>query len=236
MVSSIGSMGGVSSSYISQMQEKMFKTMDTDGDGSITAKEFVSNRPKEVSEEQAEEMWSKLDTEYTGSLTASEFLSAMENLGPPPGPPPGGSKYGSQSLGDLFSKIDTDGDGSVTEKEFVSNRPEKVSEDQAKEMWSKLDTEDTGSLTASEFLSAMENLGPPPGPPPGEFGDQEDPGVLSSIASSSTQISSGSSTTATDDLVQALMAAITKYASTMEQSGSSSVGRSVATSSLVNVA
>lgn len=52
MVSSIGSMGGMSTSNIVQMQQKMLQTIDSDGDGSITKEEFLSNRPDDVGEEQ----------------------------------------------------------------------------------------------------------------------------------------------------------------------------------------
>jgi Ca2+-binding EF-hand superfamily protein len=68
----------------------LFSKIDTDGDGSVSKEEFVSNRPEEVSEDQANEMWSQLDADGTGSLTQSRFVSAMEKQGPPPGPPPGG--------------------------------------------------------------------------------------------------------------------------------------------------
>lgn len=248
MISSIGNTGSVSASYnITQMQERILKKIDTNGDGSVSKEEFISGRPKEVSEDQANEMWSKLDSSGKGSLTGSEFLAAMASQGPPPGPPPGESgeqgnseasssttdtattellqalldaiqdyeensssqsgstpSDASQRFSDLFARIDTDADGSVSKDEFVSNRPMGVSEDQANEMWSKLDASGAGSLTEAQFVSAMSSQGSPAGPPPGESVGEGNASVLSSTSNTS-------NITASDELVQALLAAIDKY-------------------------
>ena len=71
----------------------------------------------------------------------------------------------------------------------------------------------------------MESREPPPGPPPGDFdASEESDGTSETDSTSST--SSNSSTDATDELIQALPAAIDKYSSSAalstEQSGSSS--------------
>ncbi len=70
----------------------LFKKIDTNGDGTVNKDEFISNRPMEVSEEDASRMWSALDTEGSGSLTESQFAAAMGKMGPPAGPPPAGSQ------------------------------------------------------------------------------------------------------------------------------------------------
>ncbi len=67
---------------------ELFKKIDSNGDGSVSEDEFVSNRPEDVSEEQATQMWGQLDTSGTGSLTESQFQTAMSKHGPPHGPPP----------------------------------------------------------------------------------------------------------------------------------------------------
>ena len=289
MVSSIGSAGGMSSTTISQMQERVVKRVDANSDGSVSKDEFVSNRPQDVSEAQAKELWSKLDSTNAGSLTTSEFVSAMTNVGPPPGPPPEGlgdqdgtsassssdeslsastsssiaaatsellqallaeiENYAStveqddstssdavQWLSDLFGKIDTDGNGSVGQAEFVSNRPQGVSEDQAKAMWSELDTSASGSLTEAQFVSAMASVGPPPGPPPIGFADESGTSASSTSEGSSSVSNSSSKATATSELLQAVLAAIQSYTSTMNQNGWSSVGASTSASSLSTVA
>ena len=285
MVSSIGSAGGMSSTTISQMQERVVKRVDANSDGSVSKDEFVSNRPQDVSEDQAKELWSKLDTTNAGSIATSEFVSAMATVGPPPeglgnhdetsaSSPSDESLSASTSssiaaatsellqallaalenyastveqddstssdavqwLSDLFGKIDTDGNGSVSQAEFVSNRPQGVSEDQAKAMWSELDTSASGSLTEEQFVSAMASVGPPPGPPPGILGDLSGSSA-SSTSEGSSSVSTGSSTaTATSELLQAVLAAIQSYTSTMNQSGWSSAGTSTLASSLSTVA
>lgn len=285
MVSSIGSTGGMSSTIISQMQERVIKRVDTNSDGSVSKDEFVSNRPQDVSEDQAKELWSKLDSTNAGSLTTSEFVSAMATVGPPPEglgkhdeTSTSSSSDGSlsvstsssiaaatsellqallaalenytstveqddstssgavQGLSDLFGKIDTDGDGSVSQAEFVSNRPEGVSEDQAKAMWSELDTSASGSLTEAQFVSAMASVGPPPGPPPIGFGDESGTSASSSSEGSSSVSTNSSTATATSELLQAVLAAIQSYTSTMNQNGWSSVGASTLAGSLSTVA
>ncbi|MBI5593970.1 MAG: EF-hand domain-containing protein [Deltaproteobacteria bacterium] len=285
MVSSISSTGSMNSYYLSQLQKKqqpsaedLLDKIDSNGDGSVSEDEFISNRPQEVSEDQATQMWSQLDSNNAGSLTGSQFVSAMENLKPPQGPPPNDLQSSSesasgvsslstdsdsdassdlikalldaikqytattkqtasettganQSLSDLFGKIDTDGDGSVSQDEFISNRPEDVSEDQAKQMWSQLDTSDTGSLTEDQFVSAMTNQGPPPGPPPGGV-DALEGSDSSSTASSA---SSTSKTSASDELVKALLKAIKEY-TTANQSGLYSAGSMSVASSVSTTA
>jgi Ca2+-binding EF-hand superfamily protein len=272
MVNSINSMGGMSSGYVSQVParqqrgaEDLLEKIDTNSDGSVSADEFISNRPEDVTEDKAKQLWRMLDASNNGSMTRSQFVDAMDSQEPSPGPPAGGAsdiasatdssdsssdaasaanelmkallavvkQYSSTtgqsgfaasdkkgpSLSDLFSKIDTDEDGSVSAEEFVSNRPEGVSEEQAKEMWGQLDTENSGSLTESQFMSAMEKLQPPPGRPPiGGNSPQGDD------VSSTTELSASSNATGSvsDELVKALLAAIKQYASTMEQDGFSS--------------
>lgn len=118
-------------------------------------------------------------------------------------------------VSELFSKIDTDGNGSVSQDEFLSNRPQDVSKDQATQMWNQLDTGNNKSLTEDQFVSAMANQGPPPGPPPGEFGTLTLNASDSSTTASSP--SSSSKTSATDELVNVLLKAIKEYAT--NQSG-----------------
>ncbi|MFH0823733.1 MAG: EF-hand domain-containing protein [Pseudomonadota bacterium] len=166
MVSSISSAGGLSSSYISQMQEKMLKAVDSNGDGSVSKDEFVSNRPKEVSEDQASEMWGRLDTGDSGSLTGSEFMSAMENQGPPPGQPPG--EFEGQDESDETSST-TSGSGTTASNELVQALLEAIDKytaateesdstsNQARgslsDLFGKLDTDGDGSVSKEEYVS-----------------------------------------------------------------------------------
>lgn len=97
-----------------QHWSELFGKIDTDGDGSVSKEEFVSNRPEDVSEEQANNLWSRLDGEGAGSLTESRFVTAMSQQGPPPGPPPGGAEQ--NDTGESFASAIT----SSTEEESSS--------------------------------------------------------------------------------------------------------------------
>jgi Ca2+-binding EF-hand superfamily protein len=112
----------------------------------------------------------------------------------------------------FFEKIDTNSDESVSADEFISNRPEDVTEDQAKQLWSKLDASNNGSLTRSQFVSAMESQPSPPGLPAGASSD-----IASATDSSA---SSNDAVSASDELMKALLAAIKQYSSTVGQNDS----------------
>jgi Ca2+-binding EF-hand superfamily protein len=58
--------------------------LDTDGDGSLSASEFLAGRPEDVSEDMATNLFTQLDTDGDGVVSSDE-LSAMT---PPKGPPP----------------------------------------------------------------------------------------------------------------------------------------------------
>jgi len=120
-----------------------------------------------------------------------------------------------QRLSDLFAKLDTNADGSVSKDEFVSNRPTGVSEEHANDLWSRLDTSGSGSLTESQFVSAMSSQGSPPGPPPAE----------------SSQTADSSTTSASNELVQALLEAVKNY-----MQSSDAQGREIPTNSVSSYA
>jgi Ca2+-binding EF-hand superfamily protein len=173
MVSSISSTGGLSSSHISRMQEKLVAAVDKNADGSVSKDEFVSNRPKEVSEEKASEMWSRLDTENSGSLTGSEFISAMESQGPPPGPPPGEfgaqSDSGESSLTDELLSSISGSSSNTANNELIQSLLEEIDKYTSSmeqtdstskgggrslsELFSKIDADGDGTVGKEEFIS-----------------------------------------------------------------------------------
>ena len=105
-IGSIGSTSAYSSAYTSssrkssdskELQEKLFKSIDTDGDGSITSSELTNALGSNSSDSSAvTDLMSALDGNGDGSITSSELSDAMKALqsqletsfGPPP-PPPG---------------------------------------------------------------------------------------------------------------------------------------------------
>jgi hypothetical protein len=116
MVNSINSAGGMSSAYISQVPgrqqrgtEDLFEKIDTNSDGSVSADEFISGRPADVSEDKAKQLWSILDASNNGSMTRSQFVDAMESQGPPPGPPAGGGSDIASATNESASSSDAAG-------------------------------------------------------------------------------------------------------------------------------
>lgn len=172
MISSIGNTGSVSASYnITQMQERILKKIDTNGDDSVSKEEFISGRPKEVSEDQANEMWSKLDSTGKGSLTGSEFLAAMASQGPPPGapqgpppgPPPGesgeqGNSEASSSTTDtattelLQALLDAIQDYEENSSSQSGSAPSDASQ-RFSDLFARIDTDADGSVSKDEFVS-----------------------------------------------------------------------------------
>jgi Ca2+-binding EF-hand superfamily protein len=167
MVGSIGGTGGMSSDYISQMQDRLLKRVDSNSDGSVSKDEFVANRPKNVSEVQATDMWSELDTSNTGSLTASQFISAMASMAPPPGPPPGGSD--DQSAISSSSSASTSSSSATAASELLqallaalenyasTGGQDGTTSSNATQgfsvLFSKIDTNGDGSVSQDEFVS-----------------------------------------------------------------------------------
>jgi Ca2+-binding EF-hand superfamily protein len=242
---------------VSEDQAKeLWSKLDTTSAGSLATSEFVSamatvgpppGPPPEglgdqdgTSASSSSEGASSPSTSSSIAAATSELLqallAALENYTSTLVQDDSTSSDAVQGLSDLFGKIDTDRNGSVSQAEFVSNRPQGVSEDQAKAMWSELDTSASGSLTEEQFVSAMASVGPPPAPPPEIFGDLGGSSASSPSEGSSSASTSSSTATATSELLQAVLAAIQSYTSTMNQNGWSSIGTSTSASSLSTVA
>lgn len=90
-------------------EAEMFSKMDTDGDGSLSAEEFIAARPLDVTAEMAANLYSSIDTDSSGSLTESEYTSAVNDMPPPPPPPPSASagSSGSSDSSNSFDVWDT---------------------------------------------------------------------------------------------------------------------------------
>ena len=78
MISSINSTTG-SSSYITQMQEKLFKALDTSGDGKIDKTELAAAKEKSSSGSaggsSVDDLISSLDTDDDAAISQLEFES-----------------------------------------------------------------------------------------------------------------------------------------------------------------
>ena len=126
--------------------DDLFSSIDTNGDGSISADELSTFLASATGDSTgADEFLASLDTDGDGSISASEF-----EAGAPP-PPPGSSST-TTGLDDLFSSIDTNGDGSISSDELTAflatDSDDSTSIDQ---LLAALDTDGNGSVSESEF-------------------------------------------------------------------------------------
>jgi Ca2+-binding EF-hand superfamily protein len=138
-------------------EAEMFSKMDTDGDGSLSAEDFIAARPSDVTAEMAANLYSSLDTDSSGSLTASEYTTSLNDLSPPLPPPPsaGVGSSGSSDGSNAFDALDTNQDGVVSAEEFAAAKPDDVTEEMAANLFNHLDKDGSGSLTAAEYAVAM---------------------------------------------------------------------------------
>jgi hypothetical protein len=116
----------------------MMKELDTNQDGSINKKEFVTGlTAKGVSAEDAAKQFDAIDTQKTGSISKSDIATAIQSgaIKPPAGgrPPAGGDKDGGQGGGKpagagaaggaasskTYDPADTNQDGKVSEQEAL---------------------------------------------------------------------------------------------------------------------
>ncbi|MDO6963111.1 EF-hand domain-containing protein [Rhizobium alvei] len=195
-MSTTSSVSGSNAAYY-QMQKNMFSKTDSDSDGKVTESEFVSARPKEISEEQASKLYASIDTEGTGSISFDQFSSAVDQapesrmssqamdvlmqmngqsgmMPPPPSGGAGGGGASEEEVAEIFDSLDTNQDGTVSQDEFLAAMPEDVTEEQATAFFESMDTEGTGSITEEQLAAGMSQppMGPPPGAPPmGQYDD-----------------------------------------------------------------
>ena len=116
----------------------MFKKMDTDGDGKISADEFAAA---------GKEKFTKMDTNGDGKLSADELKAGFEKhekmMGKSAGP------YKGEVVGEKLKMMDTNNDGYISEDEFMAAQ---------KTMFDKLDTNHDGYIEKSEFKAGHEKM------------------------------------------------------------------------------
>ncbi len=169
----------ISSSYFStslmQLSQQLFKSIDSDGDGSTTKTQL-----QELSDESSsliDKFFSKVDTNTDGALTEQEFTAALSQLfhemkssmndaqamGVPP-PPPDSSQ--------MISSMDMNGDGALSVDEMTAGGVPDV-----ETIFSKIDTDGDGLASANEldaYAETMKTKGEQevvPQPPPQHSGE-----------------------------------------------------------------
>ena len=114
--------------------EGMFKSMDTNGDGKISAEEHAAA---------AKKMFEMMDANKDGKVTAEEMTAAHEKVT--------GKKAGAgeMSSADKIKVIDTNGDGALSAEEHAAG---------SKMMFDKMDTDKDGFLTKAEMTAGHQKL------------------------------------------------------------------------------
>lgn len=183
MISSIsGSTGGMSPSYIAQMQDRMFKAMDSNSDGKVDKEEmtqFQTNAPQggpPPGAPRVDELYSKTDEDGDGALSKLEFEAGLAKLSQEMQEKRLESGSSSEKSEKVFNTIDSNGDGKVDKEEmevFQANGPQGGPPpggprpigpppggegSTLEEMFSELDSDRDGSISKSEFTTAMEKM------------------------------------------------------------------------------
>lgn len=129
-----------------------FSRLDADSDGSVTLDEFVSGRPKDMSESDANALFKSIDSAGAGSINEGRYSAFMEK-----NPPAHGHRGhgGGVDAAQLFAKVDTDQDGSLSLAEFVAGRPDDMSEEDATTLFKSIDTDEKGTISLDQFNASL---------------------------------------------------------------------------------
>jgi Ca2+-binding EF-hand superfamily protein len=136
-IDAISGGGGYNMASISEMRQRMFTKMDTDGDGVISQSE-CETAASEMSQKTglsitADQMMSIFDLDQDGVITQAEQTEAsptweehmkdlmeaagIRPMGPPPPPPEMGGEL-SELVKEILTAVDTDGDGAISKAEY----------------------------------------------------------------------------------------------------------------------
>jgi Ca2+-binding EF-hand superfamily protein len=111
--------------------DRMFKEMDTDGDGKVSATEHSAA---------AARMFATMDGNGDGTVPAEEMTAARQKIvGAPPAP-------GEMSAIEKIKVIDSDGDGVLTAEEHSAG---------SKAMFERMDTDKDGFVTRAEMAAGQ---------------------------------------------------------------------------------
>jgi Ca2+-binding EF-hand superfamily protein len=113
--------------------ETKFQSMDTNGDGKVSADEQAAA---------ATSKFERMDANGDGKVTAAEMDSAHEKMA-------GKGKHEKMSSSEKIKMMDTNGDGSISSEEFTAS---------SKTMFDKADANGDGYLTKQEMKSGMEKM------------------------------------------------------------------------------
>jgi Ca2+-binding EF-hand superfamily protein len=167
---------------------KDFGQLDSDGDGSVSAKEYGLDSADKMDQQ----LFAGIDQDSDGSLSRSEISSFESKMA-------AHGDHGKKD--DPIASLDSNSDGSVSGDEFGLG----TASDQVKALFKAIDSDSDGSLSSTELSSFKDSMqsqmggaqgagrphGPPPGPPPGEAGSN---GSASSSGTSSSSVDKAAKT------------------------------------------
>lgn len=160
-----GSCGGAQGA--AKFQEDLFKSIDSDSDGSISKDELtsaLSSSDDSDSSIDVDDLLARLDSDSSGGISQDELSAAMP---PPPGGMGGAGGMGGSSE-DLISSLDSNGDGVISADELAAAGNGDDS-DPLSQLFSQLDADGSSGISSDELTSAfqVQGDGPPPSPRPG---------------------------------------------------------------------
>lgn len=103
-----------SSSTDNSSVESVFHKLDTNGDGKVSADEFVAGRPKDMSATDAQTLFKTIDTENTGMLNEGQFSQGVDILNGLAGASASSSQTASASSSDPLEAFLTEMEASMT--------------------------------------------------------------------------------------------------------------------------
>jgi Ca2+-binding EF-hand superfamily protein len=248
-ISGVG--GGFSAASLKQMQEQMFKAVDSNGDNKIDKSEMSAFQKAQQADGKqggpsVDEMFKNMDSNSDGAINRLESDAAiakisqqMQSQAPLPASDGTDSNSFSVLKDKVFKSADQNGDGSISKDELsklLSNSSQ--SNTTADDLMSALDTNKDGSISKSESDAAIDKAGqqrhahgPPPPLPP------DDSSSSSSDKTSSNQIFDALDTNK-DGTVSAseLLAALSSKDSSSSDNSSSDTNSSSTSSSAVSSA
>jgi Ca2+-binding EF-hand superfamily protein len=169
------------SSYYAALNQQLFKSIDQNGDGSVSQAEleqaFANNGG---TSQAADQLYAKLDPNATGSVDAQQFTTGLQSLltsqtqgaliqaqsdatsaqngasGAPASAIHHGGHHGDHRMQQLFDSADSDGDGEISQSELEQSfSAQGLPTSQADQLFAALDPNGTGSVDEQQFASGM---------------------------------------------------------------------------------
>lgn len=190
MVSSISSSSGsISASALKQMQEEMFKAVDTNSDNKIDKSELSAFQKSQEADGKkggpgVDDMFAKMDTDNDSAISRLESDAAIAKISQQMQSRESGSGSSSGLKEALFKSADQNGDGGISKDELTTLMADSSqSSTDVSQIFDSLDTNSDGVISKSESDAGVDKAGqqkqaqgspPPPPPPPSESSSSSD--------------------------------------------------------------